>query len=559
MHMESKITSSLFYMGLISAIMAIILTSFTLHESLKEQVEDNLQSQAQIIAASYQLMENPSEQLSQLETDGARMTLIDPSGEVLYDSGAQSVSLGNHANRPEVKQALEMGSGYSSRTSDTLTKDYHYYAIRLKDGNILRLSVETGSMYNTVWDASPVLLGILLVLLILAVLFSIILTRKLVAPIKQLSEQIDSPQLTNDEEPAVYAELVPFVQEIQLQRAQIQRQLAELTNEKDKLEAIIRQMTEGMILLDQEMRVILVNQSALQYLQAESLTDATHLLFLSNNQDLNECIQTAVRGSSESKIIPMRGKQIQILTNPVKSGDTQIGVICLMLDVTEREQIEHLRREFTANVSHELKTPLTSISGYAEMIAAGIAKQEDIAQFAGVIQKEAARLLSLISDIIKLSELDESSLHTETEPVDLYAVAEECFKTLGSAAEQKQLSFFLEGKPSIVTGSWKLIWELVYNLCDNAIRYTPAGGTVKVTAEDCRITVSDTGIGIPKEHQSRVFERFYRVDKSRSKETGGTGLGLSIVKHVAEQHGAVISLKSEVQKGTEIQVSFPER
>ena len=553
--MESKITSSLFYIGLIAVVIAFTLSALIFQEAREDQIKEDLWEQTEILSQSYDMMEDPVSQIAGFRTKNSRITLIAPNGTVLFDSTADIAGLDNHADRPEVEDALQSGKGYSVRSSSTLLKDLHYCALRLPDGNILRISVETSNIYQLFWRASPLLVGIILFLLLLSIIFSIFLMQKMLVPIKLLANNISHPEAVKDHS-KIYQELIPFIQEIQHQRTQNQFQLRELTEEKNKLQTLIQNMAEGMLLLDQEEAVLVVNDSALQYLGQTSFTDRQHLMTLSDIPQLNSCIHEAIHGNSTSQVLQLQGKYIQVFTNPVMNDDSQIGVICLMLDVTEKVQMEQMRQEFTANVSHELKTPLTSISGYAEMIATGFAKQEDVVHFAQVIGKEASRLLTLISDIIQLSELDESPASSQTKSVDLYSLAEDCLKSLEIAAQKKNILLLLEGEPTSVYGVRHQLWELIYNLCDNAIRYTPSGGRVTVTVKEQKVTVKDNGIGIPKEHQARIFERFYRVDKSRSKETGGTGLGLSIVKHIAERHHAAVILHSEEQRGTEIAVDF---
>ena len=433
--MEGKITLSLFYMGLLSAMIAVALTAVTFFGTLQEQVRSDLKVNGDTIAAAYE--KNETTDLSVFQNDVLRITLISPDGKVLFDSMADLEVMENHMERPEVGAALSDGAGWATRKSATVGRDDYYYAQRLKDGTILRVSVPACTLPVMIGQAYPSLLGIIMVLLALAVVFAVLLTRRLISPIKALPSQLDDPTLAGDEK-RVYPELAPFIMEIQNQR-------------------------------------------------------------------------------------------------------------------TAREQ---MRQEFTANVSHELKTPLTTISGYAEMIETGLAKQEDISRFAGVIRKESSRLLALIGDIIRLSQLDEAKNEIRQEDVELLALAKECAEPLEPAAREKGIRLEVAGEESTLRGNRTQLWELMYNLIDNAIRYNRENGTVTVEIAPRRIAVRDTGIGIPKEHQSRIFERFYRVDKSHSRATGGTGLGLSIVKHVAEAHGGKITVTSTVNVGTEIVIEF---
>lgn len=439
--MEEKITLNLFYMGLIAVLLAVLLSGASFYDAYQDQVQEDLMQQGQLIAASYK-QEEPDAALRTFDGLDLRVTLIDPEGQILFDNQADAGGMENHLSRPEILSAMENGEGSSKRPSDTLdTEDYYYYALRLEDGNILRVSQAVSNIYQIYGRTMPYLVAAVAVLMILAVVFAVVLTRRLLVPIKNLPNQLDEPELAED--PArVYPELKPFVLEIQKQRQE------------------------------------------------------------------------------------------------------RVG----------------MRQEFTANVTHELKTPLTSISGYAEMIESGMARQEDVSRFAGKIRQEASRMMTLISDIIRLSQLDEAA--EDTSPaftaVELYALAEECIESLQPVAKKKNVALEVGGSPVTVSGDKGELWELVYNLVDNAIRYNRTGGSVHVELIPRGLRVEDTGIGIPAEHQSRIFERFYRVDKSHSRSTGGTGLGLSIVKHVAEHHGAKLELRSVVGVGTEISVIFPE-
>ena len=435
--MEEKITLNLFYMGLVSAILAAVLSGVAFFDAFRTQVAEDLERQGTLVAAAYEAY-NGFDALDVFSDDELRITLIDSDGTVLYESAADASTMVNHLDRPEVQQALSTGSGSDHRTSDTLGSEDYYYATILTNGAILRVSCSASNIYQIYGKAVPYLIVVICVLMILAVVFALLLTRRLLIPIKKLPDQLDDPGLAEDPK-RVYPELRPFIEEIQKQR-----------NERDSM-----------------------------------------------------------------------------------------------------------RQEFTANVSHELKTPLTSISGYAEMIENGMVKESDVQRFAGTIRKEAARLLSLISDIIRLSQLDEEQTPQAMAPVDLNALAAECVESLLPSAQKQGIVLQLEGETSYVRGEKSILWELCYNLIDNAIRYNRVNGTVLVTVENNRLCVKDTGIGIPAEHQDRIFERFYRVDKSHSRQTGGTGLGLSIVKHAAERHNAKISLESTVGVGTTITVEFP--
>ncbi len=542
-------------MGLFAAALAVLLTAALLNNAFEQQVKNDLRTTAGLIADGYAYTDDP-QILGRFDREDLRITLVAPDGAVLFESDADAGQMDNHLSRPEIRDAFAHGSGESVRESDTVGQRIYYYAQRLPDGTVLRVSIQASSLYGPLLRAFPWLLLLLLLLCVLSMAVSKGVTRRLLRPITRLTDRLDDRH-PPEEDDAVYPELYPLVHKIRSQRTEIQHQLKREEEEKDRLSVILQTMAEGLIVLDADRKVLVANESVKSLLGCGAQVEGQPILALSRDPDLNACVDAAAAGRTESAYIALSGKQCQVVCSPVITDEKQIGVICFVLDVTEKMQIEKMRREFTANVSHELKTPLTSISGYAEMIESGIARPEDVPGFAATIHKEAGRLLTLISDIIRLSELDEAGVAEEGQPVDLLSLARDCADTLSLSADQHHVTLSVEGTSSVVHGSRSLLLELVFNLCDNAIRYNREGGTVTVTVGDHTLTVSDTGIGIPDKHQSRVFERFYRVDKSRSKETGGTGLGLAIVKHIAEQHRAKLELHSTVGKGTTITVRFP--
>ncbi len=553
--MEEKIGFHLFFMGLLSAVAAVILSATVFYSSFEQQVSRDLKNAAAIITEGYAHLENAAE-VQAFATDQLRVTLISPEGVVLSESAAEAAGMGNHLERPEIAGAFANGSGESRRRSDTLASTVYYYAVLLPDGNVLRVSMAAGGIEAAYGAAFPYLFGILCLIIATAVLLALLLTRKLLRPIKTLAEDIDNLELLRDEK-QVYPELVPFVQEIQAQRIRIGRQLRAIEEEKNKLTAIMQHMSEGLLILDMNRKVLMSNGSARDYLAAPQPKENENILYFTRNPELNECVAAAIDGGSLAQYVTIGGRQLQVMANPVMNDGQQEGVICLILDETDKRRMEKMKQEFTANVSHELKTPLTSISGYAEMIETGMAQPEDMTRFAARIHKEAGRLLGLIRDIIKLSELDEGREEPAFEEVALRPLAEECAAILQPAAKRQEVTFAIEGEGDTVEGDRSLLLELLYNLCDNAIRYNRPGGRVTVTLGERFFSVSDTGIGIPEKHQARIFERFYRVDKSRSQATGGTGLGLAIVKHIAERHHAAIELNSREDSGTTITVRFP--
>ncbi len=487
------------------------------------------------------------------ESNILRVSLISPQGEVLYDSepNIELSSFENHSDRPEFVSALEKGSGQSKRMSDTLGKTTYYYAIKADDGNIVRVSCTIENYIQVFLRLMPSLVFMIIVVFIVCIAMSKRSTKRILIPIEKMYENPDK---------VPYDELIPLADTIKSQQKEIRSQIRKLQLEKDKINTLIKNMSEGFILIDMDKNVLMSNPSASKLIGAEdNEIEGTSLYAYSRNEVVMECVDSALKGESKSGDVTINGRVLQLLTNPVYSNDKQNGVICLIIDVSAKKKAEKMRREFTANVTHELKTPLTSISGYAEMIASGLVQPDDIQGFAKKIHKESGRLLSLIGDIIELSKLDESSSDENFTPVNIASIAKEVAEDLKANAEKHNVSICVEAKKVVVNGNRNQLYELVYNLCDNAIRYNREGGQVSITvnADESNkfIKVSDTGIGIPAKHQSRIFERFYRVDKSRSKETGGTGLGLAIVKHIAERHGATITVESN-KNGTTFIVKF---
>jgi two-component system phosphate regulon sensor histidine kinase PhoR len=476
-----------------------------------------------------------------------RVTLIKSDGSVVSDSVDTDVnSMPNHSDRPEFEQAIKDGNGSSHRMSETLNKITYYYAGKTADGSVIRVAKTIDSIYGIFLFVIPSILIIMMGVFVVCTILAKRSTKKIVEPIKEMADNGNG---------SPYDELLPLSQKIASQQRQIKRQMRRLQFEKDKISTLIENMAEGFILIDVDKKVLMSNYSASKLLGADDdgVTDKTLIAF-SRNEVLNDCVDKALSGESKNGDTTVKGRALQIITNPVYSNGEKNGAICLIIDVSAKKKAEKMRREFTANVTHELKTPLTSISGYAEIIASGLVKPDDIPNFANKIHKESGRLLSLISDIMELSQLDEKFSDEEFAPVDLAGVAAEVAEDLRSNAEKHGITITVDTKTAVINGNRNQIYELIYNLCDNAIRYNRENGSVKIITGDDNehpfVKVADTGIGIPEKHHKRVFERFYRVDKSRSKETGGTGLGLAIVKHITERHGGEISLESSEQGTT---------
>ena len=554
--MEGKINTHLFIMGLVTAILVSLITWLVFFNAFQNQVNADLKTYAQLIATSYDYITDDNN-LKDFAKGQTRITLIKADGNVIFDSEKKSNE--NHLERSEIKDALQDGEGYSSRYSETTRTNTYYYAMKLSNGNILRVAKDADALNSVFTSILPYMILIFIMLLIMSLAIGFFLTKKIINPITKLSESVDDIGTDIDADD-IYPELSPFITEIIAQKREIRYQLGKVEREKNKVAAIIQNMSEGMILLDLDKNILLMNEATKRIFNVGDVTlKHDSLLYISRDKDVNDCVDKALDGENSSLELMLNGRIYQMIANPVASQGEQIGVICLIIDITEKKEMESMRQEFTANVSHELKTPLTSISGYAEMIEAGIVKEEDIKNFAGRIRKESARLLSLISDIILLSRLDNSqkaeAIRKET--VNLLTIAQKCADDIAVQAERQGVVVRVSGEEYIMRGNITLLTELVQNLCDNAVRYNrDKDGKVDITVGNGFIDVKDTGIGVPPEHRARIFERFYRVDKSLSKERGGTGLGLAIVKHICELYDAKIELKSSEGFGTEIKITF---
>ena len=513
--------------------------------------ENQLRDELSLAAAAVE--DGGTDYLSQLTADRYRLTWIAADGSVLYDTKTDAESLENHASRAEVSQALTTGTGESTRYSSTLMEKTMYYAQRLADGTVLRISISRATVGMIAVGMIQPLLIVLIVALILSGLLARRLSRRIVDPLNSLD--LEHP-LDND----AYEELSPLLKRIHRQHVEIQTQLRELHERTDEFTQITGSMREGLVLLDEHGSILSINAAAQALFGADAQCVGRDFLTIERSHEISAAIQAAVADGHSEVRAERAGRVYQFDISRITSDGKLLGTVILAFDITEQEFAERNRREFTANVSHELKTPLQGIIGSAELIENGMVKPDDLPRFVGHIHAEAARLVTLIDDIIRLSQLDEGDA-MPTEPVDLLAVSQEAAENLQDAAAARGVTVGVTGQPAVIPGVRRLIYEIVYNLCDNAIKYNRDGGRVDVTvaadADGSSITVADTGIGIAPEHQGRVFERFYRVDKSHSKASGGTGLGLSIVKHAVQYHHGRIELESTPGTGTTIRVVFP--
>lgn len=512
------------------------------------------QLRMQIDLASQGVEDEGLDYLKNLNIKDYRVTWIGTDGKVLYDSISEADEMENHFEREEVKEALSEGYGASSRYSSTLTQRYLYGAKRLPDGTVIRLSVTQNSLLILTLGMLQPIMIIFVIAIILSAFLASRLSKKIVKPLNELN--LDKPLDNNG-----YDELSPLLRRIDTQQKEISRQSEELRQRQNELEVMTSAMSEGIILLNNRGTVLSINKAAAKLFGTDCFCIGEDIVSINRSLELAQLLNKAKNGEHSERVVELGCGRYQMMASPVISNNIVSGIVLLILDVTEKEKAEQLRREFTANVSHELKTPLHTISGSAELLANGMVKPEDIPIFLKRIYSETQRMIQLVEDIIRLSHLDEGAEDMKWDMVDLYAVAEETINSLADEAESNGIKFELYGETVLINGIRQLLQEIIYNLCDNAIKYNCRGGSVFVGVKNenefAVLTITDTGIGIPAEHQERIFERFYRVDKSHSKEIGGTGLGLSIVKHAAKLHNAEIELHSIVNKGTEITIKFP--
>ena len=550
--MTKKIFKSIMFVCALVLAVGLAAVMGILYSNFDGQMRKELSKEAAYL--SYGVEQQGVDYLKNIKDKSARITYIDQDGTVLFDNKADVSEMKNHSDRTEFQKAEKYGAGESSRYSDTLSEKTIYYALRLKDGTVLRVSGTQDSVLALVENLIFPLCGLLCLMLILSGIMASAISKRIVKPINELD--LESP-----EENQIYEELSPLLSKIHRQNREIQNQLELAKQQQEEFSLITENMQEGLIVIDKYTMILSANSSAWNLFHMDRVRQGESVYCLDREEEFRHAIEQVLSGEHTELVLKLNGSDIQLIANPVIRDKKTEGAVVLLVNVTEKLERESLRREFSANVSHELKTPLTSISGFAEIMQGGLVKCEDIPQFAGRIYKESQRLLQLVEDVIQISQLDEEKTSYVWEPVDVYQVCKNAFESLKEKAKRLNVHLYICGERMKMEAVRTLLEEAIYNVCDNAIKYNRNDGSVSVfltqTAQEIQIVVKDTGVGIPKEDQGRVFERFYRVDKSHSKEIGGTGLGLSIVKHaVGALKGSVI-LRSEEGNGTEITLRFP--
>ena len=550
--MTKKIFKSIMFVCALVLAVGLAAVMGILYSNFDGQMRKELSKEAAYLA--YGVEQQGVDYLKNIKDKSARITYIDQDGTVLFDNEADVSEMKNHSDRTEFQKAEKYGAGESSRYSDTLSEKTIYYALRLKDGTVLRVSGTQDSVLALVENLIFPLCGLLCLMLILSGIMASAISKRIVKPINELD--LESPK-----ENQIYEELSPLLSKIHRQNREIQNQLELAKQQQEEFSLITENMQEGLIVIDKYTMILSANSSAWNLFHMDRVRQGESVYCLDREEEFRHAIEQVLSGEHTELVLKLNGSDIQLIANPVIRDKKTEGAVVLLVNVTEKLERESLRREFSANVSHELKTPLTSISGFAEIMQGGLVKNEDIPKFAGRIYKESQRLLQLVEDVIQISQLDEEKTSYVWEPVDVYQVCKNAFESLKEKAKRLNVHLYICGEYMKMEAVRTLLEEAVYNVCDNAIKYNRNDGSVSVfltqTAQEIQIVVKDTGVGIPKEDQDRVFERFYRVDKSHSKEIGGTGLGLSIVKHaVGALKGSVI-LRSEEGNGTEICMKFP--
>lgn len=548
--MVKKIFRSTLMVTLGILFLAVMLIMGGLYSYFAQVQKEQLRTETSLVAQGVNL--EGKSYFDYLKVSGVRMTWIDHEGNVLYDNQYDAKKMDNHANRKEFKEALTDGKGESTRYSSTLTTKSLYLAQRLDNGTVIRLSVTQHSLLLLYIRMFQPFALIIILAITLSIWVARYTAKRIVAPLNDLD--LDQP-LKNE----AYDEISPLLRRIDHHQKALSKQEALLNQKKEEFDTIISKIKEGIILLDAKCQVISINDAAQQLFQTDQTCLGKNILQLTRDLSFNKWLKSGLAGQKQEGIIYFDKESYKVLIRPILFGGNVTGLVILLFDVTEQLQNEQLRHEFTANVSHELKTPLHVISGYSEMLVSGMVSSEDTPHFAGKIYKESKRMVQLVEDIIKLSHLDEID-QVPMETLDVYAIAKNVLDSLSTKASQRQIRLQLTGQSTMMFGNPALIHSILYNICDNAITYNRDKGSVEVTItsnkKDVFLAIKDTGLGIPKEEQNRIFERFYRVDKSRSKKVGGTGLGLSIVKHALKLHNATIQVQSQENIGTQMLLTF---
>ena len=550
--MTQRIFKSIFFVAVMVFVASVLIILGFLYGYFSDVQTTQLKMQTELAAHGVNL--DGEAYFDGLEAEDYRVTWIATNGTVLYDNYGDESAMENHLWREEVREALKYGFGESERNSSTLEERALYAAQRLNDGTVIRLSIAQSSILTLILGMLQPMCTVFAIALILSLFLAYRLAKNIVEPLNKLN--LDEP-LKNEN----YDELAPLLRRIAWQQKELSKKSSELQNRQNEFEAVTDSMNEGLVLMNYKGTILSINEAAARLLDTGHESVGKNILTINRNMELQEILSKALAGETAQKVVAIKEGYYQIEASPVVADGAISGMALLIFDVTERENAEQMRREFTANVSHELKTPLHTISGYAELMKAGIVKSDDVPNFASKIYGEAQRLSQLVEDILNLSHLDEGAEGMTRMEVDVYALCEATIKSLETEAEGADVKMSLAGKSATINGIPQLLASIVYNLCDNAIKYNKEGGSVNVTVTDkdteVIVSVNDTGIGIPPEHLDRIFERFYRVDKSHSKEVGGTGLGLSIVKHAVKIHDAKVDVTSTVGEGTTITVALP--
>lgn len=551
--MTNKIMKSIMLVSGVAVIMTLIFITMLMNSYSREKTAVALKQDAEIIASAVEL--NGGRYLDETEFgDSLRVTWISDSGKVIYDSLEDPESLDDHSDRKEVKEAVEKGEGVSSRYSDTIMQSTINYALRLSDGTVIRVS----GLHRSILAQMMNMLGTVIVILAAAALISaaaaVIISRSIVRPINDID--LDAPNTSSG-----YRELEPLLNKLRIQNARVGRQMDELRSNREQFDLIMGSMSEGIVIADQKLNLVANNSAAAGLLGSSAVTVGHSIYALNNSEAFRRCVLDALGGRRSECVIHTGNGDREVIASPARSMEMVCGVAVFIMDITEKQKLETMRREFTANVSHELKTPLTTIYGIADMLAGGIVKAEDVAGFGENIRSEAERLISLVTDTIALSKLDEGNITGEKEEIELFSFAEEVLSRLELAAAEKEVSMQVTGDNVSIKCERQPLTEALYNICDNGIKYNKQSGRLEVDISEKKkhalITVRDTGIGIPTEQQGRIFERFYRGDKSRSGKIKGTGLGLSIVKHSVMRMGGTVRVESVPDNGTAFTVELP--